>query len=121
MGLDMSKYTGSQYLKAADLDGEEHVVTISGAKVATMPDGKQKVVLSTKEFRKGIVLNTTNINTLAEIFGTSDSNKIINKKVCLYTEPVTFGGKTVDGIRIKSLIAATEGRSDEPEIDPENA
>lgn len=122
MGLDMSKYTGGQYLKAADLDGEEHVVTIQGAKVATMSDGKQKIVLTIKEFRKGLVLNTTNINALVAIFSTSDTNKLVNKKICLYTEAVTFSGKTMDGIRIKSIEDATEGRGEEEAVvDPDNA
>lgn len=96
----------SKYLKAADLDGHEPIVTISEVSVESMgasEDQKEnKPVIYFEGKEKGVVCNVTNWNTLIGLFG-DETNLWIGKKIKLVTAEVAFKGKMTLSIRISSV------------------
>ena len=99
-------YVGAaQYLKKEDLSDpvdtellwvKEETVT------AREKDPKTQLVAYFEGLSKGLVLNTANCETLAEITGTDDPNEWKDVALQLYVDPdVKYGGKKVGGIRIR--------------------
>jgi hypothetical protein len=89
----------STFLKAADLQGKR--VTVSIDKVV-MEDigGEHKPVVKFQGKDRGIVLNKTNAQMIAEIAGTDETDDWKGVKVVLYPTKTDFQGKRVDCIRV---------------------
>ena len=97
--MDMNAAFPSTYLKAADLKGK--AVSLIMDRVAFEDvGGEQKPVLYFRGTDRGIVLNKTNTNMIAEMYG-YESDDWAGKKVVLHTERVPFQGKLVDSIRVR--------------------
>lgn len=97
----------SKYLKKEDLDGSEVIVTIAkiGQGNVAMEDQPEELkwMVRFKEFKKPMVLNSTNIQLLTKALDTDETDDWIGREVILYVDDnVSFGGKLVGGIRIKS-------------------
>jgi len=90
----------SNYLRAADLNGREPVVTISHVEMKTIGDD-QKLVVYFVGKEKGVVLNKTNFSAIEEISGEDDTDNWTDVRVRLVTRRVEFQGKRVDAIRIE--------------------
>lgn len=99
-------YLGSgHYLKKEDLSDpvdtelvwvKEETVTAPGKDTTT------RLVDYFEGLSKGLVLNTANCETLAEITGTNDPNGWKDVAVQLIVDPdVTYGGRKTGGIRIR--------------------
>lgn len=100
----------SKYLRKEDLDGEV-IVTIAkiGQGNVAMDDQpeEKKWMIRFKEFPKPMVLNSTNIQLLAKACSSDDTDDWLGKEVILYVDDnVSFGGKLVGGIRVKSAKPA---------------
>ena len=65
-----------------------------------MGDGEKKPVVYFVGKEKGLVLNKTNANVIAEEFG-DDTARWTNKELELFTTPVTFQGQTRPAIRVR--------------------
>jgi hypothetical protein len=98
----------STYFKADTLknDGEQ-VLTIKSCDFENVaPDDKpaeNKWVLKFEESMSGVVLNSSRLEQLVELFGTNESERWHGQKVTLYCDPkVSFGGKKVGGVAIKA-------------------
>ena len=64
--------------------------------------------LTFQELDKPMVLNTTNLNLCAKACGSDDTDDWFGHQVILYEDPsVSFGGKIVGGIRVKSSQKTT--------------
>ena len=102
---------GSNYLSAKKLGTRTIVGTVDDIReeLVRSPDGKEEKrhVLYIEGESKGLVLNSTNCDALAEIAGSDDPDVIINKaiKVELRVEKVPFANKKVDGIRVHKAAA----------------
>lgn len=99
----VSDMVPSKYLKAADVE-ESPVLTISHVKEETIGQGAQadkKWILFFEEEEKGLVLNRTNINTIAGLYG-DDTDDWEGKKITLFATQVDFQGKQVDAIRVRN-------------------
>ena len=94
----------SQYLKAADLQGQRVGVTMSHV---TMEDigGDLKPILYFQGKEKGLVLNKTNANTIAGAYG-DDTTEWTGKAIQMYEAMVDFQGRQVAAIRVH--IARTQ-------------
>lgn len=106
----------STWLKAADLTGVRARVTISHWKMEDVGDGHKPIVY----FRgrdKGLVLNKTNGNMIAEIAGNDDLDEWAGTTIVLYSAKVDFQGKRVDAIRVDYPPKSSTERS-EPEAPP---
>lgn len=93
----------SKFLAKADFD-EDRVLTIKGVKLEDMPgdEGQQKWVLYFREEAKGMAMNVTTIRVLEQAYG-SDSDHWIGNRVMIYVDPnVSFGGKVVGGLRLRT-------------------
>lgn len=112
--MKLSQLYPSEWLRSADLAGNDVTYTITKISVEEMPgdDDKQQPVLRFRETPKKFGLNRTNGNMLAELYG-EETDEWIGKRVTLFPTRVDFQGKRVDAIRIRDK-AATSGKNDIP-------
>jgi hypothetical protein len=100
----------SKYLKAADLKGKPHIVTIESAPYEPLKnlDGKetQKIVLCFKNADKSLPLNATNFDAVCDATNCFDTEDWPGQRIELYPTKTTMGGKTVDCIRIRRPSAS---------------
>ncbi len=106
--MDIRQYQGSQkYLKAADLKSQSVTCTISEAveeEVGVGKDMEKKPVLHFTGKDKGLVLNTTNGNTIAETLG-FEAADWVGKQIELFPDKTLLGGNLVDCIRCRVPVA----------------
>jgi len=95
----------SKYLKAADLDDTHAVATIKLAELEQVKgfDGKpqSKVIVYFAKKYKPLILNRVNFDSISDIADSGETDDWGGTRIELYTTPVTFNGKTTDGIRIR--------------------
>jgi len=61
-----------------------------------------KWVCHLEEFDRGLVLNKTNIRLIAAFLG-NDTSAWMGRKIVIFNDPmVSFGGRTVGGIRVRA-------------------
>lgn len=89
----------STYLKASDLQGRRVSVTMAGVRMEDI-GGEQKPILSFVGKEKGLVLNKTNANMIAEITGSEETDDWHGQAIVLYPTKTDFQGKRVDAIRV---------------------
>lgn len=89
----------SNYIKASDLKGGTPVVTMSHVASEQLGDDR-KLVLYFKGKDKGLVLNKTNANNIAAIYG-PETESWEGHKVTLAVAWVDFQGRSVEAIRIR--------------------
>ena len=106
---DISKYRKSRYLKKEDIKPEKLVTYTSCKEEYVSNDGKEEaeleLVLFFEEFGdKGWISNATGREAVAELMGDRNTdNWRPGFQFVLYVDPsVPFGGKTVEGIRVKA-------------------
>ncbi len=103
----------SKYLRAADLNGHEPIVTIDRVVMETLGDDRKPCVYF-KGKDKGVVLNKTNFNAIEDISGEDDTDNWVGVKVKLVTVKVEFQGKRVPAIRIEEAGVPSKPRTPEP-------
>ncbi len=101
-GMKASELFPSRYLKAVDIGKRGICCTIKDGEMAEMPDGQKKAILYFEEVGKGLVMNKTNTDTLADEYG-DDMERWIGKRIELITVKVTVNGEQRDGIRVRVL------------------
>jgi len=106
VGKSYKKFVGNAtYLKKEDLsESVDTVLLWIREEKVTAPgkDTQTRLVAYFEGLSKGLVLNTANCETLAEITGTDDYEKWADTPVQLYLDPdVKYGGKKTGGIRIR--------------------
>jgi hypothetical protein len=102
----------SKFLKAADLDGKNILVTIKDCMVETIGEDKRPVLYFAGK-DKGVVLNKTNATNISEAYG-PDTDEWTGKKVVLYTAYVDFQGRSVESIRIRKPKDSEVNGSNKP-------
>jgi hypothetical protein len=99
--------------KAADLNGEEWEVTISGYTVKEFDQENvetgeaykvKKPIFTFHETEKTLVCNKTNRDAIAYAYG-DEMDDWIGKVVFLYPTMVPFGNKKVEAIRVRAVKA----------------
>lgn len=101
--MNLNDLFPGKFLKAADLQGREPVVTI--ARVTLEPMGRTqelKGVVTFKGKTKGLKLNKTNAQAIAQIAGSQNTDAWTGRQVQLFTTTADFGGQTYDVIRVKA-------------------
>jgi hypothetical protein len=106
--MDRNTLFPSKFLKAADLNGRPTVVVVDKASVESLKtmsgESTQKLVLHFRDRQKGLVVNRTNYDTIADFLGDGAGNWV-GKQIELYPDRVAVGGKTVPCIRVRQPIA----------------
>lgn len=101
---DIGQMTKSSYLKRSDL-GRGKLLTIRECvqEVIKGDSGpEEKWVLYFEEEEKGMVLNSTNAQIIAQFSGERNSDLWGGIQLVAYDEPnVSMGGKLVGGIRVR--------------------
>src|SRR3990167_1263392 len=100
----------SKYIKAADLKGRQVPVKMDRTEYEMIGDDK-KLILYFVGKEKGMVLNKTNANNIASIYG-DDTDEWRDQEIVLFEAMVDFQGKTVPAIRVKGPVKA--GRTARP-------
>jgi hypothetical protein len=106
----ISEMLPSSYLKQSDFDENGFIVTVATIEQKNVarddePE-ERKWIVTFKEYEKGMVLNSTNIQALAKACGSDDTDDWAGKEVIVYVDPnVGYGGKTTGGLRIKKYAA----------------
>lgn len=98
----------SNWLKASDLQGRTITVTINCVRLEVVGDG-DKPVIYFQGTEKGAVLNKTNSNNIALLYG-DETDGWAGKQVALYPAMVDFQGHSVEAIRIKGPPVARNGQ-----------
>jgi len=110
--VDARDFLGSAYLSKEDVTGET-VVELVGVQPQSLPGAnRRKLVAQLAGFEKQLILNSTNIQVLVKLFGTTHTAHW-RGRVTLYVDPhVTYAGRRVGGIRIKPAAPlASAGRN----------
>lgn len=102
--MDINSLFPSNYLKAADLQGQPRRVTIASCQPEQLGQGEIKPILKFAGVPKGLVLNKTNSMMLAAAFG-PETTAWTGREIELVSEMVMFQGRAMPGIRVR--IAAT--------------
>lgn len=97
--MKISSAFPSEFIKAADLQGRDVKVVISGVKVKTIGDDTKPVVYFQGKER-GLVLNKTNANIIAQAYG-DDTDEWIGFEVELYSAMVQYQSNMVEAIRVR--------------------
>jgi hypothetical protein len=100
----------SKYIKAGDLAGKEHTLTIANVRiedVGTSDSPEDKLVLYFAGRTKGCVLNKTNATAIAHRYG-EETDEWVNKPVIVYPDRTMFGGQMVDCIRMRAPVPAAD-------------
>jgi hypothetical protein len=103
------KFVGNaKYLKKEDIPSPVNtsILWIKEEEVTAPGKGTEpRLVLYLDGLKKGLVLNTANAETLAELTGTDDYEEWADTTVQLCVDPdVTYGGKKIGGIRIRKPV-----------------
>ena len=100
----------SKYLKAADLGGRKIGVTIDSVEMANIGDDQDKLVVYFQGKSKGLVLNVTNANMIAEIAGTDETDNWRGVQIALFETKVDYQVRRVPAIRV-DYPTASNGQS----------
>lgn len=117
--MKLSQAFPSNYLRAADLDGREPTLTIAEVITENIGD-ERKLVVKFVGKDKGLVLNKTNANSIAEITGAEDTDDWTGHKVKLFTAKVEYQGKRVPAIRIDAPAGKPSRVVEEPVEAPDD-
>ena len=102
--MRISEAYPSKYLKAADLDGQDRTVNIRACVQEELGQGAEmetKPVLYFDGGQKGLVLNKTNAQAIAEDFG-DDTEAWTGREIVLFIQKVTYQGKLTPAIRVRT-------------------
>jgi hypothetical protein len=100
LGYNINDVFPSKYLKAADLNGKTVTLTIKDVSVETIGDD-DKLVVYFKGKDKGLVMNKTNSNNIAMVFG-PDTDGWLEQEISVYPTMVDFQGRSMEAIRVKA-------------------
>lgn len=106
----------SKYVRAEDLKGQRVVLTISHLVMEEMEnrDGEteRKPVLYFEGKKKGLVLNKTNANAIASLYG-DETDEWKGMDITLHTPMVTAFGETKPALRV---LVEDEPQEGEPNL-----
>lgn len=97
--MNINEAFPSNYLKSSDLKGATPTVTMSHITNEKLGDDT-KLVLYFQGKEKGMVLNKTNANNIAQLYG-PETDAWNGKKVTLAVAWVDFQGRSVEAIRVR--------------------
>lgn len=103
--MDINALFPSNYLKAADLQGQARRVTIAACAPEPLGQGEVKPALSFREVPKKLILNKTNGMLIAASYGT-ETTAWTGRELELFPDTVMFQGQVVPAIRVRVPIGA---------------
>ena len=108
----------SDYVAAVELQGRDVTLTVKGIskEALQMKDGgnKSKLVMRFEKTAKKLVVNKTNADVIAGIYGTA-AEKWVGKRVTLYPTRCLAFGEMVDCIRVREKVKSQGQEGELPE------
>lgn len=99
-------YAGN-HLAAADLKGRECRLTVASVSMEKLGDD-HKLVAYFRGTEKDLVLNKTNANAIAEMYG-DETELWTGRDIVIFPTQTDFGGKIVPCIRVKLMAPVEAG------------
>jgi hypothetical protein len=96
----------SKWLRCADLEGEDRVMTIEKVKAGTVGQGEDaeaKPIIWFVGVRTPFAANKTNGKTISNLYG-RDTENWVGKSVTLFPTTTEYGGEMVECIRIRPEV-----------------
>lgn len=90
----------SKYIKAADLNDQNVRVIMERVEMEDIGDDGDKPVLYFRGKEKGMVLNKTNSNNIAMVYG-DETDDWLGREIILYPTMVDYQGRSVPAIRVR--------------------
>lgn len=118
--MDINNAFATKYLKASDLQGRDVTVKMGRVEQEKVGDD-MKLILYFQGKEKGMVLNKTNANAIADSYG-GETEDWYGQSITLFEQMVDFQGKRVPGLRVRAPRRAPPQRQAprrEPEYDRE--
>lgn len=113
----------SNYLKAVDLQGRTVMATIDRYTIEDIGDDRKPVIYFVDK-EKGLVLNKTNANEIAFVYG-DDMDEWAGKKIELFSMMVQFQGRNTPGLRVRvprqQAARPTNGNGHQRPLPPKEA
>lgn len=106
----------SKYLKAADLKERPTRVQMASIQMEDVGDDEIKPVLYFTGKDRGLVVNKTNANNIALVYG-DDTDGWMGNDLILYPTMTDFQGRSVACIRVKAPPVAAMARGAAPRAD----
>lgn len=104
--MRLTEMLESKFMKKEDVEDPVLLTIAAFKKINVAKDGADpelKWGISFQESDKPLIANSTNLQLIAKICQSTESDDWIGQQVVLYHDPnVTFGGKLVGGIRIRA-------------------
>lgn len=105
---EISSMKSSTFLKKEDVEQPKILTIRKGsfekrnmAREGDEPD--YKWTMGFDEIEQRLVLNVDKLDTMAEIFGSTNTDDFEGRKVVIYVDPtIKFGGKKVGGLRVRA-------------------
>lgn len=108
--MKISETFPSKYLKAGDLQGRDVRVTMGNVELEKLGND-MKPVLYFKGKERGLCLNKTNSNTIAEAYG-DDTDHWFGQEIILFSVMADYQGKVGPAIRVRVPPRAPIRRED---------
>ena len=99
--MNINEAFPSKYLKASDLQGHNISVTIGNVVTEDIGKGEEKLIIYFQGKQKGIVLNKTNANNIAAVYG-PETEDWVGQPIVIFEAMVDFQGKTVPALRVRA-------------------
>jgi hypothetical protein len=117
--MNIQKAFPSNFLKASDFD-EDTTYTIKAVKLESIGQGndkEEKPVVSFRETDKTFVLNKTNSNTIAGLYG-NETDQWVGKQITLFPTEVEFKGAMTLSLRVRMKKPSSNGKPTSVVPDP---
>ena len=114
--MKISSAFPSNYLKASDLQDRNVMVKMDRVSLEKVGDDEKPVLYFVGK-DKGMVLNKTNAQNIAVVYG-DDTNDWRDQELVLFPAMVDFQGKTVEAIRVRAPQPKDRQQRRAPEPDP---
>jgi hypothetical protein len=113
--MDLSQYAAARFLRVEDLaDGPQKKT------IASIEPGKKfdrPVVAFTDRTR--LTLNGTNVNTIINAFGSTESEDLIGQEIELYVGTIRFQGDDKQSVLLRALSRPAPTKRLKAELDDE--
>lgn len=103
--MKVSDMFPNKYLAGADLGGKAFTLTMSDVTQETMQSAqgsKSYYILHFDGAEKGLILNRTNANQIAELYG-DDTSAWPGKRITIYPVQITVAGQPHTAIRVRKV------------------
>lgn len=119
--MDINKAFPSKYLKSDDIKGHEPEVIVASCEMEKVEGGDERPVLHFKGKDKGLIINKTNATMMVSLAGSPLTEQWTGTRVKLVVVWTEFGGKPIEGIRIRptnNQPAQAQAPPPAPEVEP---